>query len=502
MIRSSIQRSASGIRHLVPLLGVFLVLFSSLALAGERKGQPMTILFFNDLEAGWDSTAEGAGGLGGLARLAGVVKRIKAENEKQGIPTLVFASGDVFTGGSLAFLFQGEAEVDALNAMGVDAMVAGDHFLGYGEKQLVRLRDRATFPLLASDILLSSLQVNPLEPYVVRNWGGRQVAILGFSSGSVLTGKSEIVVTDPFREAEKLLPRLRGRAELVIGLSHEDFTTNLALAERSKGMDILVGGLSFPRSEAPRQVGRCLVSQGYTRGIILQRLDFVLEKDRIGHAVNQVIPIERDIPPDSAVVRALSGYESRSREAGKVRVAEGKKKLPALGPSEVPWETDLGNLVADAMRERLGLPIALVNSSAIRSGLPFGPVTVADVFQAISPRTRLAALELKGSTLTEILETSVSSQCPDFLQASGLSVDVGLGRVVGLRAGGDTIVPDRWYAVATTDSAVVKSCYDPFKKGRDYQSYDLSLAQVVLDYIRERNTIGTETEIRFRVRTK
>jgi 5'-nucleotidase/UDP-sugar diphosphatase len=183
-------------------------------------------------------------------------------------------------------------------------------------------------------------------------------------------------------------------------------------------------------------------------------------------------------------------------------VAEGKKKLPALGPSEVPWETDLGNLVADAMRERLGLPIALVNSSAIRSGLPFGPVTVADVFQAISPRTRLAALELKGSTLSEILETSVSSKCPDFLQASGLSVDVGLGRVVGLRAGGDPIVPDRWYAVATTDSAVVKSSYDEFKKGRDYQSYDLSLAQVVLEYLRERKTIGTETEIRFRVRTK
>ena len=34
------------------------------------------------------------------------------------------------------------------------------------------------------------------------------------------------------------------------------------------------------------------------------------------------------------------------------------------------------------------------------------------------------------------------------------------------------------------------------------EAYHLSLAQVVLDYIRERNTIGTETEIRFRVRTK
>ncbi len=340
----------TAIRHLA-LFAVLVLFLSSSAKAGDKKDQRMTILYFNDLDAGWDSTGEG---LGGLARLAGAVKRIREENVRQGIPTLVLVSGDVFMGGSLAFLFQGQAEIEALNAMGVDAMVAGDHFLGYGEGQLVRLRDRAAFPLLGSNLLLSSLQVNPLEPYVVRNWGGRQVAILGFSSGSVLSGKSEIVVTDPFREAEKLIPRLRQRAELVIGLSHGDFTTTLALAERAKGMDILVGGLSFPRSEAPRQVGRCLVSQGYARGITLQRLDFVLEKDRIGHAVSQAIPIEKNAPQDSAVARALSSYESRIREAGKIRVAEGKKKLPALGPSEFPWETDLGNLVADAVRERLG----------------------------------------------------------------------------------------------------------------------------------------------------
>lgn len=459
----------------------------------------MTILYFNDLEAGWDSTGDG---LGSLARLAGAVKRIREENSRQGIPTLVLVPGDVFSGGSLAFLFQGEAEVEALNAMGVDAMVAGDHFLGYGERQLVRLRDRARFPFLSSNILLSSLQVNPLEPFVVRNWGGRQVAILGFSSGNVLFGKSEIVVTDPFQQAEKLLPRIRQRAEFVIGLSHQDFAANLALAERVKGLDILVGGLSFPRSEAPRQVGRCLVCQSHERGVTLSRLDFTQEKDKIGHAVSQAIPIGKDDPPDSAVAQALAGYDKRRREAGKVKVAEGKKKLPALGPSEIPWETDLGNLVADAVRERLGRPIALVNSVAIRAGLPFGPVTVADVFQAISPRVRLAALELRGSTLAEILETSVSSKCPDFLQASGLSADVGLGRVVGLWAGGDTIVPDRWYSVATTDSAVVKNCYDRFKNGRDYVSYDLSLAQVVLDYIKSKQTIGEETDVRFHVRIK
>jgi len=459
----------------------------------------MTILYFNDLEAGWDTSGNG---LEELSRLAGTVKRIREENAKQGIPTLVLASGDVFSGGSPSFLFQGEAEVEALNAIGVDAMVAGDHFLGYGERQLVRLRDQAKFPFLSSNLLLPSLQVNPLEPFVVRNWGGRQVAILGFSSGNVLFGKSEIVVTDPFSAADKFLPMLRGRADLVIGLSHEDFLTNLTLAERARGLDILVGGLSFPRSEAPRQVGRCLVCQSHAWGVTLGRLDFTLEKGKIEHAVSQGILIGKDGPQDSMVTRALAGFESKSREAGKVKVAEGKKKLPALGPSEVPWETDLGNLVADAVRERLGLPIALVNSSAIRTGLPFGPVTVADVFQAISPRVRLAALELKGSTLAEVIETSVSSKCPDFLQASGLSAEVGLGRVVGLWAGGDAIVPDRWYSVATTDSAVVKNCYDQFKNGRDYVSYDLSLAQVVLDYIKNKQTIGAETDVRFHVRTK
>lgn len=459
----------------------------------------MTILYFNDLEAGWDTTGDQ---IQVLSRLAGTVKRIRKENEKQGLPTLVLASGDVFSGGSLSFLFQGEAEIEALNAMSIDAMVAGDHLLDGGERQIVKLRERARFPILASNILLPSLQVNPLEPYTVRAWGGRQVAIVGFTSGSALGRTSEIVVTDPLSEAQKLLPRLRQRAELVIGLSHADLSANLLLAERAKGLDLLIGGLSLPRSEGARTVGRCLVSQTHPAGPALVRLDFTLQKDRFEHAVTQVVTIDRDAPVDSSVTGVLEEYRKAAQEVGKTKIAEGMKKLPALGPSEYPWETDLGDLVADAVRERLDLPIAIVNSRTIRAGLPFGPVTVADVFQAISPRVRLASLEIRGSTLAEVLETSVSAKCPDFLQASGVQVDIGLGRVVGLWAGRDTIVPERWYAVATTDSVLMGSCYDKLKRGRDFVNYDLYLAQVVLDYLRERKTIGTETETRFRVRTK
>ena len=62
-------------------------------------------------------------------------------------------------------------------------------------------------------------------------------------------------------------------------------------------------------------------------------------------------------------------------------------------------ESELGNVVADALREFAHADVALVNSGALRNPLEAGPITYADVFRAIPFENSVATLTVTGQEL-------------------------------------------------------------------------------------------------------
>ncbi len=99
-------------------------------------------------------------------------------------------------------------------------------------------------------------------------------------------------------------------------------------------------------------------------------------------------------------------------------------------------ETNLGNLVADVMRDAGSADIALTNGGGIRASINAGAITVGDVFTVLPFDNTLVVLEVTGANIKAALERSVS-EYPDqlgaFLQVSGLSFEFDPAKAPGER---------------------------------------------------------------------
>jgi 5'-nucleotidase len=103
-------------------------------------------------------------------------------------------------------------------------------------------------------------------------------------------------------------------------------------------------------------------------------------------------------------------------------------------------ETNLGNLVSDAIRRAGSATVAIQNAGGIRSDINAGPVTVGETFDAL-PFTNLVrrAPSVNATQLKSILEHSVATASPSgavngrFAQVSGMRVVYDTSRAVGSR---------------------------------------------------------------------
>lgn len=190
---------------------------------GERT---VVLLHTNDLHGhltpwrGWEGELEGKT-LGGMDRLATAVKQVRSEVGADKV--LLLDAGDTFGDTMLAVETQGAAMLNAMNAIGYDAMVIGNHDPDFGVKQVKKLAADARFPLLSANIVdASGRPVMP--PMLLRTIDGVSFGILGLSypNTPLTTAKKNIkgwTFKDAAATAREGVPHLRAQgAEIVVVL--------------------------------------------------------------------------------------------------------------------------------------------------------------------------------------------------------------------------------------------------------------------------------------------
>jgi len=70
----------------------------------------------------------------------------------------------------------------AMNALGYDAMVVGNHEFNYGLKNLQAAREAARFPWLSANTDTGGV-LPAFAPFIVKVVGGVRVAIIGANDG-------------------------------------------------------------------------------------------------------------------------------------------------------------------------------------------------------------------------------------------------------------------------------------------------------------------------------
>ncbi len=147
------------------------------------------------------------------------------------------------------------------------------------------------------------------------------------------------------------------------------------------------------------------------------------------------------VDPVKAYVDVLNATKIGSSQVFLAGSQRGAPGLPGSFTAGVRnAETNLGNLVADAMRFAGGTDVAIQNAGGIRADIAAGDVTVADTFNVL-PFTNLVktAPAVSAAQLKAALEHSVATASPSgaingrFAQISGMRVVYDTSRAAGDR---------------------------------------------------------------------
>nr|WP_228530839.1 MULTISPECIES: 5'-nucleotidase C-terminal domain-containing protein [Myxococcaceae] len=125
-------------------------------------------------------------------------------------------------------------------------------------------------------------------------------------------------------------------------------------------------------------------------------------------------PVQADPAMGALLGEALARVQQEQQRPLGVRV-------PAPLKRAYEAESDLGNVLTDALRAVAGVDVALLNSGGLRADLPAGELRYGDVFEVLPFDNTLATLTLSPAELRQLLDAAYGHK-GGILQVSGLRV--------------------------------------------------------------------------------
>jgi len=249
---------------------------------------------------------------GSVARRATKIKAIRSEAQN---PVLVLDAGDTLFGQMLALQSEGRVIVEAMNAMGYDAMAVGQMDLAKGVEVLLARAKEARFPILSCNLVGAQEQKLIFQPYALLERGGVRFGIIGVTEPEALEspGVREVAqVFDPVASVKKHLDEIKGQYDVLIVLSHLGVEGDRALAQAVPEIDLIIGGKSRRLMSAPDIVGSTFITQMGYDGEWLGRLDVTLDaQGQLRDPQGMVIELGPDVAEDAELKALVDSYKEQ-----------------------------------------------------------------------------------------------------------------------------------------------------------------------------------------------
>ena len=439
--------------------------------------------------------------VGGMARIATIVKEVKQENADNGIPTIFLCAGDVLQGTPMSTVFKGEPDFLCLNKIGLNAMVLGNHEFDYGQENLNTLRKLANFAVLGANVLSERGQAPIVRTYFTKNIRGIRIHILGLVTDETPLSThpknvKSLVFRDPIATAQELLGKLDA-GNLTIALTHLGYEMDKKLAQSTTGIDIIIGGHSHTKIETPEKIKNTIICQAFEYGEYVGRLDLEFEDGVIARYEGILIPVSEEIEENPEIKAIIDEYASKLDK--RLKDVIGIAHTPLNGEREAvrSRETNLGNLITDVIRSMAQADIAFVNGGGIRASIGEGEITVEGVLTVLPYGNHLVTMQLSGSQVLEILNKNAQLEpgSGGFLQVSGLRMEIKSGKITALGIATKAVELEKMYTVAISDFlAAGGDGYTTFKKGKNYIDTGLLISDILIDYIRSNKEIKVITD--------
>jgi 5'-nucleotidase / UDP-sugar diphosphatase len=440
------------------------------------------------------------------------VSALKKLCEAAGAEVILLDAGDTLHGLPFATMNKGATIIKLMNLAGYDAMTPGNHDFNYGTDRLIDLSRTMNFKLLSANISWKESKDKVLDSSTIIEKDGVKYGIFGLSTPETAfktnpNNVSKISFDNPVDAAKEEVEELKkDGAEVIIALSHlgidesSEFTSKL-VADKVEGIDLIVDGHSHSTLEAGLKVDDTLiVSTGdYTKNIGVVAIDS--KGNMNAGLVNAKQFTETDKAIDDTVSQITVDQEKILSEiVGKTSV-----KLDGVREHVRTQETNLGNLVTDAMRDATGADVAFTNGGGIRASIEIGDITKKSLVTVFPFGNYVVTKKVTGKALLEALEVGVASY-PEplgaFPQVSGITFSIDINkpagsRVIDAKIGGVPVDKKATYLLATNDFIVAGgdgyTMLANFAIANEYGA----LEEVLVDYIKKLGdvTIGNENRI-------
>jgi len=498
----------------VIVLSMVLSSFTFAFAAEESDTLELTILHTNDIHGRiLEDRFDGMG----FARIDALVREFREERDN----VLLLDAGDTVHGQPYATIPEGASIITLMNEIGYDYMVAGNHDFNYGYERLIELEEMANFPIFAGNVVYEASGEPIIEKeYDVIEYGEIKIGIFGLATPETLfkshpKGTVGLEFLNPIDYAQEMMDHFEAEYELdfVIALAHLGIDESTKYEERSSGVatevagiDLIVDGHSHSFLEGGRMYGDTLVVQVEDYGKHLGVVEVVIDGEDITINAGAVLKEEamEKFPDETALPLWDTIIEITAEVDELLAEVIGENKIYLNGEREYvrAGETNLGNLLTDAMRDAGGADIAFSNGGGIRASIDVGEITKGDVASVLPFGNALVTFEITGQEIIDALEIGASDY-PEpkgaFLQISGASYQIDTAaeygeRIKNVMVDGEPIDLEKSYLIATNDFlAAGGDGYTMFSDAELIAELN-ALSEIVIEYIREMEVVEMDIE--------
>jgi 2',3'-cyclic-nucleotide 2'-phosphodiesterase/3'-nucleotidase len=391
----------------------------------------------------------------GLAAAATLV----AEARREAPNALLIDCGDTIQGSSLESVHQAAVRAGrtdapdpmmlAMNRMGYDAMVVGNHEFNFGLGNLAAAREAAHFPWLSANTATGDA-LPPFAPYLVKTVNGVKVAVIGITTSAIpqwekpetIRGLSWLAPEEGVRRALRELER--EKPDVVLAAVHGGLDRDPAsgvrrsgempgengaweIAERFPQLAAVIYGHTHRREEGFR-VGPVLLVQPRNWAQDVARVDLTLVREAEGPwkltgTSSRLLPVQPDTRADPAILELARPYHEAAERYLDRPVAESRAELTgARGRFE---DSALVDAIQEVQMHYAKAEVSFASLFNPRVRVPRGKVTAREIAALYVYDNELYAVEGTGRMVREALENAARyfRTCPEPSCARGPIVD-------------------------------------------------------------------------------
>lgn len=448
----------------------------------------MTLLQFNDV---YEITPTGDGSVGGLARVATLLRELRDANPN----TFAVLAGDALSPSALGTAsvdgerLQGRQMVAVLNAVGLDFATFGNHEFDLDETAFRARLAESSFQWLSANVAAASGPPlsNTARHHVLRIPGNAgdtfRVALFGVTMDR---DRSDYVRLDePVAAAIRHATMLLDSADAIIAITHLPRAQDATLAEAVPGINLIAGGhehdnILIYRGPGPTPIAK---ADANVRSVYVHEVTWMPATGAVD-VRSSLVPVTDALHADTATARIADEWVQRAYEGFRVTgfdpdriVAVTTVSLDGLESSILRDTTTLTRLVAEAMLAEAGDAVAAVyNAGSIRIDdvMPPGPVSEYDVIRILPFGGPIVEVDISGALLRRLLEQGERNRgTGGFVQMASIGRDEG----GNWRVAGSPLDDARTYRIAISDFMLTGR-----EQGMDWLTRDHASLRVVAEH--------------------